>query len=308
MTTINLENFNRILSIWSKFSIKFFSCLKLEKLSKQVKLSSNKLGDQLPLVHFEYEQWRSKIEVYLKFSHITPAITNKIGPNVHLSLLDVNSCLVAIQQFERDYENPLDFEATRVRLERLLHMVRDVLASLTSTSSSGNFELIKRKYDLLRFYHLYLVDVVLRDHEHNRQTLAPIFKETNTMLKVRLLDQLRHGSGGPILSFKASESGILLLNETCAKTWQYARRELLGVRGKAQCCGEEKMKFRAFFTTSECNCFVCVDCEHAVRSRTPPNAASLVCPVCRKTVQLVNRKFDVPTSPGELSIALEDIP
>lgn len=240
---------------------------------------------------------RSRIETYLKFSDYNPDINQKLNKLADYSTLDLDSCLVAIELFERDYEKSIDFEANRTKIEHLISMIRNLISTISTDNSSPKYAVICRKYNLFRFYQLFLSDVVLK--ELSRKSLESLFNEMISWLKVKLIKDSNK------FCFKSNIASVELLNEICTKTWKRARFELINMGAKCKCCGMVKSDFRAYFS-NDCECRVCADCELLSRSRTANGKT--VCVVCNREIRLVDRKFNVVAQNGQISIALDQIP
>lgn len=270
---------------------------------KVIQLGQSEIRAKLSLVHFEFELLRWKIDKYLKFSEYNIQVTDKLERLGDFTSLDVESCLATIDLFERDYQKLIDFEAMRVNLEQLLTMIRNLISawSLSTEPETQRHELVRRKYDQLRFFRLYLADVVLKEPQ-DTSALETCFNDAINFLKIRLIKD-SHAN----LCFKSSGASIDMLNDLCTRTWQRARLELLNEGARSKCCAQEKQLYHVFFT-NDCNCRICTSCVNYSKSQFDAQTKTVLCIACRKSIRIVSNKFNVKAPSKEITIALNEIP
>lgn len=275
-----------------------------EKLKAIVlKAGQNDICAKLPLVHFEFEQIRHKIETYLKFSDYNSKIDEKVEKLKDFSTLDLDSCIFTIDLFERDYQKIVEFDKVRIKLEHLINMIRNLISNTTDPSDcqSDKFAIICRKQNLFRFYYLLLNDVVLKNPTGSNYSsrLNVVFKEMIDSLKVKFIKDAQQ------LCFKTNKASISYLHEFTSKLMYNCRKQLFNYGEKSKCCGKERLEYKVYLT-SECNCQVCKDCE-AISKSNFANGKT-VCMVCKKTIGITGTKFKVTGKPGEISIFMTEIP
>lgn len=237
-----------------------------------------------PLLHFEYENLKNKIDTYLKFSNFEPDINKNLDQNTDFNTIDFDSCLVSIDLYQRQSQKSSNtMENSHRTLENHLRMIRYAINVLNSPSDMAKYNKILAKYKSFKLLHLFLEDVCLK-----QESLTPVYPDMINALKFRILKEA--------IDFK-SKAGIDYIHDFITLCIRQARKFLFEQSIVSKCCKRECVSYKKLYST--CGCLVCSDCEIIIKSRIVNS--KIYCLSC-------NKESSVNVYNNQISIYVTEIP
>ena len=265
-----------------------------ERRSQFMHLSSLKFS--LPLVHFVFEKFKAKLDVYLSFSTINPEINIDLEKKLNSSVtIDLDSCLAAIGLFEKPKLAIANYGEMKKSLDVLVKAVRNNLGTFmnneayaNNTASSEKLNQIVSKYNALRFFSLFLDNVVLKARAYK-------FENMNEKLFNLLINRLKVDFFKRTVFDFSSSQYIECVHTFLTVCVLNARRCLFNQYKEASCCGKECLAPMKKVISNVCECLVCPDCDQVMRTHMARNKT--VCLGCKREIECF----------GELSKSLSEI-
>ena len=138
----------------------------LHQLFDNYKIEPTDLKLSLPMVHYEYEQIRERIELYLKFVQLQPSITDKLEKAKDSNrYIDIEACIYCMSEFKAELlsHNLSNIREDTRKLCIILQLVSGLLLTTKSDDSVTHAKMneINEGFQSLKAINLLIEDIIL---------------------------------------------------------------------------------------------------------------------------------------------------
>ncbi len=240
------------------------------KIAKRIELNQIDLKICLPVVHYEYEKLRMKIDLYLKFIKLEPSIIKPLeklfessdGSSSSSNYIDIESCLLCMKKYKEMLGDEL--KSVENKLNELSIILQLTSSLLTQLNNENDNDIKSRRVEVTEQFESLKVTQIFIENI----MLANTFNLNKSLLCRNLTRSLAKNVNFRGLATHKS------LNSFMYFSINHARESIFDYKSKSKCCNKECFDY---YIVKNCKCKVCADCIGNLISNRTQN-----CPLCKK--------------------------
>ena len=248
------------------------------KYAKRYEGGEIDLKVSLPMVHYEYEKLRTKIDLYLKFVKLEPTIikplVNHFKTNENSNYIDIESCLLCMKNYKAMLGTDNRIDTIKNNLNELSIILQLTSSLLTQISNENDKDILKKKdeiteqYESLKVTQLFIENIMFINN--SLLDLPSMCKDLTKSLSKEV----------NFFSLNTHKS-LNVFMQTCI---DHARGAIFNYKKNSKCCKKDCLEY---YLIKDCNCKVCSDCMTNIL-----NKHTSTCPICKKKVKEFSRVVD----------------